>query len=76
MRDYIVSAASELNAAGGANNDNPSNLGVSDFSMVAATLDNNNAYKFMSGVEGMDRLNKTDLYKSSLMDLKLFVMAA
>jgi N4-gp56 family major capsid protein len=55
LRDYIVSAASEINAGGGANNDNPTNLGVSDFSLVAATLDTNNAYKFMSGVEGMDR---------------------
>lgn len=52
MRDYIVSAASELNAGGGSNSDNPTNLGVSDFSMVATTLDTNNAYKFMSGVEG------------------------
>jgi N4-gp56 family major capsid protein len=35
--------------------DNPTNLAVSDFSLVAATLDTNNAYKFMSGIEGMDR---------------------
>lgn len=35
--------------------DNPTNLGVSDFSLVATTLDTNNAYKFMSGIEGMDR---------------------
>ena len=35
--------------------DNPTNLGVTDFSLVAATLDTNNAYKFMSGIEGMDR---------------------
>ena len=55
LRDYIVSAASEINASGGNNNDNPTNLGVSDFSLVAATLDTNNAYKFMSGIEGMDR---------------------
>ena len=55
LRDYIVSAASTINAAGGANGDNPTNLGVSDFSLVVATLDTNNAYKFMSGVEGMDR---------------------
>lgn len=52
LRDYIVSAASEINAGGGANNDNPTNLGVSDFSLVATTLDTNNAYKFMSGIEG------------------------
>ena len=72
LRDYIVSAASEINASGGGNADNPTNLGVSDFSLVAATLDTNNAYKFMSGIEGMDRLNVLpDLYKSSLIDLKL-----
>lgn len=71
LRDYIVSAASQINAAGGSNGDNPTNLGISDFSLVAATLDTNNAYKFMSGIEGMDRFNKPDLYKSSLIDLEL-----
>ncbi len=55
LRDYIVSAASQINAGGGSNGDNPSNLGMSDFSLVATTLDSNNAYKFMSGIEGMDR---------------------
>lgn len=55
LRDYIVSAASQINAAGGSNGDNPTNLGASDFSLVAATLDTNNAFKFMSGIEGMDR---------------------
>jgi N4-gp56 family major capsid protein len=55
LRDYIVSAASQLMAGGGSNGDNPTNLGVTDFSMVATTLDTNNAYKFMSGIEGMDR---------------------
>jgi len=43
LRDFIVSAASQIYAAGGANSDNPTNLGVSDFSLVAATLDTNNA---------------------------------
>jgi len=55
LRDYVVSAASQINAGGGANNDNPTNLGISDFSLVATTLDTNNAYKFMTGIEGMDR---------------------
>jgi N4-gp56 family major capsid protein len=55
LRDYIVSAASQINAGGGSNGDNPTNLGVSDFSLVATTLDTNNSYKFMSGIEGMDR---------------------
>lgn len=55
LRDYIVSAASQINAGGGSNGDNPTNLGVTDFSLVATTLDTNNAYKFMSGIEAMDR---------------------
>jgi hypothetical protein len=42
LRDYIVSAASDLNAGGGSNADNPTNLGISDFSLVATTLDTNN----------------------------------
>lgn len=39
LRDYLVSAASQLNAGGGSNQDNPTNLGGSDFSMVSTTLD-------------------------------------
>ena len=58
LRDYIVSAASEINAGGGGNGFNPSNLGMSDFSLVATTLDTNNAYKFMPGIEGMDRFGR------------------
>lgn len=58
LRDYIVSAASEINAGGGSNGDNPTNLGVSDFSLVATTLDTNNAK--MLGVT-----------KSSLIDMEL-----
>lgn len=52
LRDYIVSAASQINAGGRTNGYNPAGLGVSDFSLVATTLDTNNAYKFMSGIEG------------------------
>ena len=55
LRDYIVSAASQINAGGGSNGDNPTNLAVSDFSLVSTTLDTNNAYKFMSGIEGENR---------------------
>ena len=55
LRDYIVSAASQLNAAGGGGSDNPTPLGITDFSLVATTLDTNNAYKFMSGIEGENK---------------------
>lgn len=51
----MLSAASLINAGGGSNGDNPTNLGMSDFSLVAATLDTNNAYKFMSGIEGENK---------------------
>lgn len=55
LRDYIVAAASQLMAGGTPNGDNPAALGMSDFSLVATTLDTNNAFKFVSGIEGMDR---------------------
>jgi N4-gp56 family major capsid protein len=55
LRDYIVSAASQINAGGTANGFNPAGLGVTDFSLVATTLDTNNAYKFMSGILGENR---------------------
>ena len=67
LRDYIVSAASEINAGGGSNGDNPTNLGVSDFSLVATTLDTNNAYKFMTGIEGMDRFGTGPVRSSYFM---------
>jgi hypothetical protein len=75
LRDYIVSAASQINAGGGSNNDNPTNLGMSDFSLVATTLDTNNAYKFMSGIEGMDRFNIPGLYKPWVIDLECLIAA-
>jgi N4-gp56 family major capsid protein len=67
LRDYIVSAASEINAGGGSNGYNPTNLGVSDFSLVATTLDTNDAYKFMSGIEGMDRFGSGPVRSSYFM---------
>ena len=67
LRDYIVSAASELMAGGGSNQDNPTNLGVSDFSLVATTLDTNNAFKFVSGIEGMDRFGTGPVRSSYFM---------
>lgn len=67
LRDYIVSAASQIYASGGSNADNPTNLGLSDFSLVATTLDTNNAYKFMSGIEGMDRFGTGPIRASYFM---------
>jgi N4-gp56 family major capsid protein len=67
LRDYIISAASQINAGGGSNGYNPTNLGLSDFSLVATTLDTNNAYKFMSGIEGMDRFGTGPIRSSYAM---------
>lgn len=67
LRDYIISAASQIMAGGGSNNDNPANLGLSDFSLVATTLDTNNAFKFMSGIEGMDRFGSGPIRSSYFM---------
>lgn len=67
LRDYIVSAASVINAGGGTNGFNPTNLGVSDFSLVATTLDTNEAYKFMSGIEGENKFGTGPVRSSYFM---------
>jgi N4-gp56 family major capsid protein len=67
LRDYIVSAASQINAGGTGNGFNPAALGVSDFSLIATTLDTNNAYKFMSGVLGELRFGSGPVRSSYFM---------
>lgn len=67
LRDYIVSAASQLNAGGGSNGDNPTNLGLTDFSLIATTLDTNNAYKFMSGIIGENKFGSGPVRSSYFM---------
>lgn len=42
LRDYIISAASQINAGAGGNGFNPTNYGLSDFSLLGTTLDTNN----------------------------------
>lgn len=76
LRDYVVSAATPIYAGGGSNSDNPSNLGVSDFSLVAATLDTNNAYKFQTGIQAEDRIGKMCAeVKLLVIDLELPLVA-
>lgn len=67
LRDYIVSAASQINAGGGGGSFNPTPLGVTDFSLVATTLDTNNAYKFMSGLLGELRFGSGPVRSSYFM---------
>lgn len=67
LRDFIVSAASQLNASGGSNGDNPTNLASSDFSIAAATLDCNNAQKFMTGINGEDKFGTSPVRSAYFM---------
>lgn len=70
LRDFLVSASSLIQAGGGSNNDNPTNYGVSDFSLLGTTLRTNNAYKFMTGIEGMDRLTTAGDIKPLVIDME------
>ena len=67
LRDFIVSAASKIYAGGGSNGDNPTNLGMSDFSMVATTLDSNSARKFVSGIDGTNKFGTGPVRSSYFM---------
>jgi len=67
LRDFVVSSASRIYAGGGSNGDNPSNLGVSDFSLVAATLDSNNAFKFTEGLLGEMKIGSVPIKSAYMM---------
>lgn len=55
MRTMLNSTASFINCVGGTNGDNPTEITRSDVDVVVRTLRGNNAYSFLSGVEGEDR---------------------
>lgn len=55
MRDMLVSTASFINCVGGTNGDNPTEITRSDIDTAVRTLRGNNAYSFLTGVEGEDR---------------------
>jgi N4-gp56 family major capsid protein len=55
MRDMLTSTASFINCVGGTDGDNPTEITRSDIDNVIRTLRGNNAYSFLTGVEGEDR---------------------
>lgn len=55
MRDMLASTASFINCVGGVNGDNPTEITRSDIDTVVRTLRGNNAYSFLSGIEGENR---------------------
>lgn len=67
LRDYILSAASTVNCTNGSNGDNPTEITPADLSLVASTLDSNNAFKFMSGIEGSLRFGSAPVRSAYFM---------
>ncbi len=55
MRDMLQSTASFINCVGGTDGDNPTEITRADVDTVIRTLRGNNAYSFLTGIEGMDR---------------------
>lgn len=54
-RNMLASTASFVNATGGNNGDNPTNLARSDIDVIIRTLAGNNAYTISDNIEGEDR---------------------
>ncbi len=52
MSSMLASTASFINCTGGTNGDNPTNIARSDVDNVVRTLRGNNAYSFLTGVQG------------------------
>ncbi len=54
-RDMLASTASFINATGGVNGDNPTEITRSDVDTIVRALINNNAYTIMDNIEGEDK---------------------
>ena len=55
MRDMLLATSAVINCTGGNNGDNPTNISLNDVNTVVRTLRGNNAYSFLSGIEGENR---------------------
>ena len=55
MRDMLASTASFINCVNGTDGDNPTEITRADVDVVVRTLRGNNAYSFLSGVEGENK---------------------
>ena len=55
MRDMLASTSSFINCVGGTNGDNPTEITRPDVDTVVRSLRGNNAYSFLSGVEGENK---------------------
>ena len=71
-RNVLQSTAAFINCTGGTNGDNPTEMTRSDVDEIIRSLVNANAYTIADNIEGEDRFNKPDLYKSLLIDLEVY----
>lgn len=55
MRDMLAATANQINCNNGVNGDNPTNISRADIDNVVRTLRGNNAYSFLTGVEGENK---------------------
>nr|CAB4126352.1 hypothetical protein UFOVP88_19 [uncultured Caudovirales phage] len=55
MRDMLQSTASFINCVNGVNGDNPTEVTRPDIDTVVRTLRGNNAYSFLSGIDGENK---------------------
>lgn len=55
MRDMLASTATFINCVAGTNGDNPTEITRNDCDFVIRTLRGNNAYSFITGVEGENK---------------------
>lgn len=55
MRDMLASTAAFINCVNGTNGDNPTEITRADIDSVVRTLRGNNAYSYLTGVEGENR---------------------
>ena len=54
-RDMLASTASFINATGGVNGDNPTEITRADVDVIVRTMKNNNANSIMDNIEGADK---------------------
>jgi N4-gp56 family major capsid protein len=66
MRDMLASTASFINCVNGTDGDNPTEITRADVDTVVRTLRGNNAYSFLSGVEGENKFGKMCAESKSL----------
>lgn len=75
MRDMLQATAAFINCTGGVNGDNPTEITRSDCDLVVRTLRGQNAYSFLSGVEGENKFGTAPKMngrsKSLVIDLEL-----